>query len=98
MSHNQSFESNLKALEQLLISMENPELPLEEKITQFEKGSLLLTACRAQLGSLEQKIEQLSAGEFKKIEIETTPPNSPRKTTKKIKTTTVAELDEQCPF
>ena len=60
-----SFESAMSELDQLVEKMESGQLPLEESITAYERGSQLLKYCEAVLKDAEQKIKVLDAGELK---------------------------------
>lgn len=52
-------EDALKELEGLVEKLENPELPLEESITLFERGSRLSDLCYQKLQEAEKKVEIL---------------------------------------
>ena len=54
------FEQALERLESLVAKMETGRLPLEELMTDFEAGTLLVKLCREKLDSLERKIELLT--------------------------------------
>lgn len=54
-----NFEEALTELEQLVETMENGELSLEESLKQFEKGIALASSCQQSLQKAEQKVEQL---------------------------------------
>jgi exodeoxyribonuclease VII small subunit len=53
------FEQALEELEKLVDNMEQGELPLDEMIKSFERGTLLAKHCRQKLAKLEKKIEVL---------------------------------------
>jgi exodeoxyribonuclease VII small subunit len=53
------FEKALEELENLVDSMEEGDLPLDEMIKCFERGTLLSKHCRKKLSALEKKIEVL---------------------------------------
>ena len=65
-----NFESALKNLEQLVSSMENGELSLEDSLKAFEKGIKLTRECQTALKEAEQKIQILinEEGDTEKIE------------------------------
>ena len=46
-------------LEQLVESLEQGDLPLEESLAAFERGVLLTRACQTALKEAEQKVEIL---------------------------------------
>lgn len=54
-----SFEESLKALENIVKSMDSGELSLEESLQAFEKGINLVRQCQATLQSAEQKVQLL---------------------------------------
>jgi len=70
-----SFETALKALEQVIAVMEGGKVPLDELVTRFEEGSRLLKLCQNRLKDAELKIEQLrqtsdaESGKFEPFEI-----------------------------
>ena len=54
-----TLEEALKALEQTVEKLEQPELPLEESIELFEWGTKLSEVCYAKLKDAEKKVEIL---------------------------------------
>jgi len=54
-----NFENALSELEQLVETMENGELPLEQALKQFEKGIALASQCQQALQNADQKVTQL---------------------------------------
>ncbi len=54
------FEGALRELEALIKRMESGELPLEESLTQFERGMALTRACQKALAEAEQKVKLLT--------------------------------------
>ena len=53
------FEQALEELEKLVDDMEQGELPLDDMIKHFERGTMLSKLCRRKLSQLEKKIEVL---------------------------------------
>jgi exodeoxyribonuclease VII small subunit len=53
------FETAMKELEEIVSKLESPEVPLEESISLFEKGTVLSKICARKLSEAEKKIEQL---------------------------------------
>ena len=53
------FEKALEELEKLVDDMEQGELPLDDMIKAFERGTMLSKLCRKKLSNLEKKIEVL---------------------------------------
>jgi len=56
---NEDFETAMHDLEQLVESLEQGDLPLEESLAAFERGVLLTRACQTALKEAEQKVEIL---------------------------------------
>lgn len=56
------FEAALAELEQLVRSMEDGRLPLEESIAAYRRGSALLNHCQHLLQDAEHKIQVLENG------------------------------------
>jgi len=54
-------EDTLEQLEQLVERLEEGELPLDQALTEFERGIKLTRQCQAVLKDAEQKIEILLA-------------------------------------
>jgi len=55
-----SFEEALAGLEAIVEAMENEQLPLEDLVSQYEKGSKLLERCEAVLQSARERIELIT--------------------------------------
>jgi exodeoxyribonuclease VII small subunit len=56
------FESALKELEEIVAKMERGDLPLEESLQLFERGTQLSRQCRQALETAELKIKNLLDG------------------------------------
>jgi exodeoxyribonuclease VII small subunit len=56
------FETALSELEQIVHTMEDGRLPLEESIAAYRRGSELLRHCQQQLSDAERKIQVLEDG------------------------------------
>ena len=54
-----NFEKSLADLEDLVESMEQGDLSLEEALKSFEKGIALAAGCQQALQQAEQKVSQL---------------------------------------
>ena len=68
----QSFEKSLTELEQIVVKLEDGDLPLEESLELFEKGIKLSRDCRERLSKAERRIEILmkdASGELTTQEI-----------------------------
>ncbi|MFB0936152.1 MAG: exodeoxyribonuclease VII small subunit [Propionivibrio sp.] len=57
-----TFETALAELEQIVQKMESGSLTLEESISAYQRGSVLLKHCQNQLGEAEDKIRLLENG------------------------------------
>ena len=53
----QTFESALARLEDIVQQMDSPTLPLDRLIADYEEGVKLVKVCEARLRDAEQKIE-----------------------------------------
>jgi exodeoxyribonuclease VII small subunit len=53
------FETSLEELENLVESLEQGDLSLEESLQHFERGIALTRACQKALGEAEQKVKIL---------------------------------------
>lgn len=63
----QSFESALAELDALVEKMESGELPLEESLTAYQRGTELLKYCEGVLKNAEQKIRMLDGDELRDL-------------------------------
>ncbi|MBY6128998.1 exodeoxyribonuclease VII small subunit [Qipengyuania aquimaris] len=57
-----SFEEALRALENVVRSLESGDVPLDESIALYERGEELRKACQARLDAAQAKIEKIVAG------------------------------------
>jgi len=55
-----SFEDALAGLEAIVEAMEHEQLPLEELVAYYEKGSILLDRCESLLHSARDRIELIT--------------------------------------
>jgi exodeoxyribonuclease VII small subunit len=60
-----TFEAAIAELDQLVEKMESGQLPLEESLSAYQRGTELLKFCEGVLKDAEQKIKVLDAGELK---------------------------------
>jgi len=58
-SKSASFESAVTELETIVQQMENGQLPLEQALAAYERGTALLRQCQGQLIKAEQTIRVL---------------------------------------
>lgn len=57
----ETFEDALAQLEEVVARLEDSSVGLEEALRLFERGVKLARRCRAQLGTVERRVEQLLA-------------------------------------
>jgi exodeoxyribonuclease VII small subunit len=57
-----SFEQALQQLEAIVQQLEKGQVPLEESITFYEKGTALKAHCEAKLRDAEARIEKIVVG------------------------------------
>jgi exodeoxyribonuclease VII small subunit len=60
-----SYEEAVQELEQLLAKLESGQLPLDQLIVSYQRGSELLAYCQAKLQQVEQQIKVLDDGLLK---------------------------------
>lgn len=60
-----SYEAALQELEQLVARLDGGQLPLDQLLTQYQRGAELLAFCRSRLDAVENQIKVLEAGELK---------------------------------
>jgi len=63
----QTFEGALKRLEEIVTSLEQGEVPLEETVKMFQEGITLAKVCKSKLQSAEEEIQKIvknSDGDF----------------------------------
>ena len=63
------YEAALAELEQIVRNMESGQLPLEESIAAYKRGSELLKHCQQQLADAEQKIQVLEDGALRDFDL-----------------------------
>lgn len=64
-----TFEAALAELDELVEKMENGQLPLEESLSAYQRGTELLKFCDGVLKEAEQKIKVLDGGELKDLSL-----------------------------
>jgi exodeoxyribonuclease VII small subunit len=57
-----NFEQALKALEQIVHTLESGEAPLDEAIALYEKGNTLRALCQQRLDAAKARIEAIALG------------------------------------
>ncbi len=60
-----TYEAALQELEALVSKLDAGQLPLDELLTQYQRGADLLAFCRSKLDAVEQQIQVLEKGEMK---------------------------------
>lgn len=60
-----SFEGALQELEQLLARLESGAMPLDQLLTQYQRGAELLKFCRERLETVEAQVKVLDQGLLK---------------------------------
>ena len=55
-----SFEEAMAALEQVVTRLDRGDVPLEESISLYERGTALKARCEAKLKEAEEKVAKLS--------------------------------------
>ena len=60
-----SFEAALDEMEALLGRLETGAMPLEQLLTQYQRGAELLKFCRERLDAVETQIKVLDQGALK---------------------------------
>lgn len=57
-----NFEQALKALEQIVHTLESGEAPLDEAIALYERGNALRALCQQRLDAAKARIEAITLG------------------------------------
>ena len=65
-----SFEQALEELEQVAEDLESGELTLEQQVTRYERGMLLIRACRQKLEQATARIAKVVGVEGDEVEVE----------------------------
>jgi len=60
-----SYEAAMQELEALVAGLEGGQLPLDQLIVSYQRGSELLAYCQAKLQQVEQQIKVLDEGLLK---------------------------------
>ena len=70
-THPKNFDDALSELESIVAQIEAGQLPLEQALASFKRGSELLQYCQKTLASAEQKIQILNETNDLKNYVET---------------------------
>ena len=62
MEQSKTFEASMQRLEEIVRTMEQGELPLEQSLQLFEEGTALVRSCGKLLDDAELKIVKLMKG------------------------------------
>lgn len=60
-----SYESALEELERLVAQLDAGQLPLDQLLTQYQRGATLLAFCRARLEAVDNQIKVLEGDALK---------------------------------
>ena len=60
-----NYEAALQELEVLVAGLESGQLPLEQLLTGYQRGTQLLTFCKGRLEAVETQIKVLEGAELK---------------------------------
>ena len=60
-----TYEAALQELEALVSRLDAGHLPLDELLSQYQRGAELLRLCRDKLEAVEQQVQVLENGELK---------------------------------
>jgi len=66
-------EKSLAELEQIVSTLEEGDIPLEQALKQFEKGIKLSRDCQTALQSAEQRVQVLMDGDLEDFDAAETP-------------------------
>ena len=66
-------EKSLAELEQIVATLEEGDIPLEQALKQFEKGIKLSRDCQTALQSAEQRVQVLMDGDLEDFDAAETP-------------------------
>ena len=61
----QSYEAAIAELESLTEMLESGQLPLDQLLVHYQRGSELLTYCRAQLDAIEAQVKVMEGDQAK---------------------------------
>ena len=60
-----SYEAALQELEQLVAQLESGQLPLDQLLTGYQRGAVVLSFCQQRLQAVEDQIQVLDEGVLK---------------------------------
>lgn len=59
----QSFENSLEQLNNILLSLDDPNIGIDESLKLYEEGIKLIRACRKKIDNAKQKIKYIDDAE-----------------------------------
>ncbi|UCH17853.1 MAG: exodeoxyribonuclease VII small subunit [Burkholderiales bacterium] len=62
-----TYEQALAELERLVAAMENGQLPLDQLLDSYQRGTQLLAFCRAKLETVENRVKVLEEGQLRPL-------------------------------
>ncbi|MDE2174842.1 MAG: exodeoxyribonuclease VII small subunit [Betaproteobacteria bacterium] len=65
-----SYEQALAELEQIVQAMEGGQLSLDDTLSSYKRGNLLLQFCRGKLQAVEQQVQVLDGEQLKHLRTE----------------------------
>lgn len=60
-----TYEAALSELESLVVQLESGQMPLDQLLTGYQRGAVLLAFCRDKLKAVEDQIQVLDGGQLK---------------------------------
>jgi len=60
-----SYEAAMQELESLVSRLDNGQMPLDDLLTQYQRGAALLAFCRGRLDAVEQQIQVMDNGQLR---------------------------------
>ncbi|CAM4216992.1 exodeoxyribonuclease VII small subunit [Streptococcus penaeicida] len=70
MSKKQTFEESLQELEAIVSKLENGDVPLEEALTEFQKGMILSKGLQKTLQEAEKTLVKVMQNDGTEVEME----------------------------
>jgi exodeoxyribonuclease VII small subunit len=64
-----SYEQALAELEELVQRMDQGQLPLDDMLGAYRRGSELLAHCRSKLAAVEDQVKMLEDGQLKPLQV-----------------------------
>jgi len=61
----ETYELALQELERLIVDLESGQLPLDQLLSSYQRGALLMSFCKGKLEAVENQIKVLEGNELK---------------------------------